>query len=63
MKWIKTSEQLPEKWIWVLIAVKFGKGFRYEVGMIKGDYFMDTSEIYYHPDKVPYWAYIEEVEE
>ena len=58
MEWIKTSEQLPEKWCWVIMAIKYGKGFRYEIGMIKGGYFMDTSEIYYHVDRAPYWMYL-----
>ena len=40
------------------MAIKYGKGFRYEIGMIKGGYFMDTSEIYYHVDRAPYWMYL-----
>ena len=62
MNWIKTKELLPDEWVWVLMAIRFGKGYRFDVGMLKGGYFMDTSEILYHTDRVPFWCEIDEPE-
>ena len=62
MGWVKTKEFLPDELVWVLMAIKFGKGLRYDVGMLKGGYFMDTGEILYHTDRVPFWCEIEEPE-
>ena len=53
---------MPDEWVWVLMAIRFGKGYRFDVGMLKGGYFMDTSEILYHTDRVPIWCEIEEPE-